>query len=125
MTTSPGATGEQETERAKRGDLGGLARTFSALVPHGLLWRQALEGWNVQRSPYIVEVEKRAVLRARRNDLLQVLRVRLRGSVPEELQQAVQTQADMGVLDKWVVRAPDVSTLEEARAALDLPPTDE
>jgi hypothetical protein len=108
-------------DEAKRGDLGGLARTFSALVPHGLLWRQALEGWNVQRSPYIVEVEQRAVLRNQRSNVLEFLSDGLGGSVPEELQQVVAAQTDMATLRRWLKQARNVTTLEQARTALDLP----
>jgi hypothetical protein len=109
-----------ETDATRRADYGGLAVVFANLAGSGGVWRQTVEGLNVERSVFIQEWEARGELRATRATLLRILKVRLRQEVPADLVQAVQAQGDRATLDRWLDLALTVASFEEARAAFGL-----
>jgi hypothetical protein len=80
------------------------------------------EGWNVERSAYLEEIGRRGQLQLSRTHVLLVLRTRLGGDLPAELIAAIEQQTDLNKLDDWFKRSLTVSSVDEARAALDFPP---
>ncbi len=115
----------EEPDLRIRADLGGLAGTFVELVDRGRIWNPVLEGWNVERSAYVEAIEARGLRRGQlqlsRTHVLLVLRTRLGGDLPAELVAAVEQQTDPGKLDDWFKRSLTVSSMDEAREALDFP----
>jgi hypothetical protein len=76
-----------ERDERWRSDLGTLALVFVQLTRHEAAWREALEGWNMERSRVVVEWEEKGAAKA----LLRVLRARFGPSVPVDLESAIGT----------------------------------
>lgn len=53
------AVADREPEATRRAIYGSGALVFAELVERGTVWRVALEGWDVERSKYVVEWETR------------------------------------------------------------------
>src|SRR5205085_1340191 len=110
----------EEPDLRKRADLGGLAGVFAGLAGRKAVWHTVLEGWAVERSQFLEEIERRGELRSARSYPLLLLRTRLRQEVPADLVQAIQQQTDSATLDRWFNEAMTLTSLDEARAALGL-----
>src|SRR3954451_9248734 len=93
-----------------------------ALAARRPLWDQALEGWNVERSPDTLEWEARGAAGARRDALLELLSVQLKMAVPADVEQRIHQQKDATVLGEWFRKALHLSTADEIRAAFVVPP---
>jgi len=111
---------ETEPDLKKRADYGVLALAFARLADHREVWQKGLEGWNMERSPYFIEIEARGEAKGRRAMLLRLLQTRFGTPVPEEVKQAVQAQSDHSILEAWFDRALAAATLDELRKALGL-----
>jgi hypothetical protein len=110
----------EEPDPRRRADLGGLARVFADLADRRRFWGHVLEGWNVERSPFLEEIERRGQMRTSRTYVQLVLRTRLGHDLPGELIAAIEQQTDPATLDHWFKRALTITSLDEARAALGL-----
>jgi hypothetical protein len=86
-------------------DLGALARLFAKLAERKEVWDPVLEGWNVERSPVVLEWQKQAqhanVVAARRV-LMSSLQSRLSGELPPDLLTAIQAQEQHQTLLDWL-----------------------
>ena len=113
-----------EPNEERRASLGGLAKVFARLAEREAAWNPVLEGWNVERSPVIMEWEergeKRGLLKGSRDSLLRVLRARLNQEPPAEILHAVEQQEDLGVLSRWIDEASTASGLAAVRRVLGL-----
>jgi hypothetical protein len=109
-----------EPDEVKRASIGGVAKVFARLADREAVWKPVLEGWNVERSPVVLEWEMKGELRASRQKLLRVFQVRLGQEVPPDVQQAVQEQQDLAVLAAWFDQALTVPDMEQARRFLGL-----
>ncbi len=110
----------EEPDLRIRADLGGLAKVFADLADRRSIWNPLLEGWNVERSAYVEEIETRGQVKALRATILRILGRRPIGALPAELVEAVQQQKDLATLERWIDQVITVSSLDEARAALGL-----
>jgi hypothetical protein len=77
-----------------------------------------LEDWNVERSPFLEEIENRGQLRTARTYVELVLRTRLRQGLPGDLLEIIQQQMDQATLDRWLTEAATIDTLQQARDLL-------
>jgi hypothetical protein len=119
---------EQEGDRHRRASYGGLALVFAGLAGCAAVWRQGLEGWNVEESQIVLEWqakaraegEARGRLEVLRSKLLQVVRLRLKIEPPAEIVTAVQAQNDPQVLSRWFDQTLLATSLEEVQTALGL-----
>jgi hypothetical protein len=111
-----------ETDERLRADLGGIARVFAALADRGEVWNPLLEGWNMERSLFLEEIERRGQLRATRTHMILVLRTRLKKEVPADLVEAIHRQTDPTTLDRWFNEALLVDTADDARVRFGLSP---
>lgn len=93
---------EREPDAHIRGDIVGLAMVLSELVEREPIWKRGLEGLDVERSKTVMEWEQRGELRRARSDLLKFLRFRCGGSLAQDLQQAIESQADLATLAEWI-----------------------
>jgi hypothetical protein len=110
------AAGEKDERR--RADLGGLAGVFAELADRRPIWKPVLEGWNVERSVFVEEMERRGELRNARTFVELVLRTRLRQHLPPDLLEVIQRQMDQDTLHRWLTEASTIDTLEQARDLL-------
>jgi len=107
-------------DRNRRLNFGAAAGTLAELGGCGAVWRQALEGWNVEEeSRWLKELEAKAVAKAKtetkREDLLQVVRLRFPGKESPELLAAVERQTDNNELLRWLkvaVVASDIAQIQ-------------
>jgi hypothetical protein len=111
-----------EPDANKREKFAALALVFAELTRELVNWQQALEGWQMRESQIILgwmaEGELKGILRSKRADLLEVLRVRFQDPVPESLRLAVEGTNDPDILDCWFKAALRVKTLAGFRAAM-------
>jgi hypothetical protein len=91
----------QEPDEERRASIGGLAKVFARLAEREAVWNPVLEGWNVERSPVIMEWEERGRLKDKRESLLRLLEIRFNQSIPADVLQAVQQQIDRAILSQW------------------------
>ena len=99
------------------------ALVFADLTDCRPVWKQALEGWNVEQSAQVLEwqaeAEKRGLARgkaeAKMDALLRVLRTRFPTAVPEDLERVVRETTDLNQLDRWLEAAVKAATLAAFR----------
>ncbi len=94
-----------------RSDLGTLALVFVQLTRHETVWRNALEGWNMERSRVVVEWEEKTERRL----LLRQLRAKFGQASPSDLEKAIPTLTaeERG---QWADALVTVPTLEAFRS---------
>ena len=122
---------QAEPDARRRADYAGLALVFADLTDCRPVWKQALEGWNVEQSAQVLEwqaeAEKRGLARgkaeAKMDALLRVLRTRFPTAVPEDLERVVRETTDLNQLDRWLEAAVKAATLAafRRRAGLAVP----
>jgi hypothetical protein len=87
-----------------------LALIFAGLTRHLDRWKKALEGWNVKESTVVnewkaewkAEGKAEGAIEARRDDILRLLKLKFPGQVPAEWVAAVEAQADLKILSRWL-----------------------
>jgi hypothetical protein len=110
------------TDQRLCADLGGLARVFVDLADRQRSWRPVLEGWAVERSAFVDEIERQERLRTVRTYVELGLRTQLRcRELPAELMEVIEREMDKTTLDRWFVGTFTIDTLDQARALLGLP----
>jgi hypothetical protein len=113
---------QAEPDARRRADYAGLALVFAELTDCRPLWKQALEGWNVEQSLQVLEwqaeAEKRGLARgqaeAKVAGLLHVLTKRFR-AVPADVERSIRATSDLEQLDRWLDAALDAATLTAFR----------
>src|SRR5262249_22807624 len=103
----------------RRADLGGLARLFAAHAGRMKVWGPVLEGWNVERSPYLEQVRAEGDLRATRAAVQKVLEVRFPGAVPAEATDAIRQATKLPLLQQSLALAVTVKSPDVVRAFLE------
>ncbi len=109
--------GAEQDERI-RADMGGLARVFAAHAGRMKVWAPVLEGWNVERSPWLDEIRMEGALRTARADVEEVLDARFPGAVPSELIEAIRQETKLPLLKQILRRAATTKSPDEVRAIL-------
>jgi hypothetical protein len=104
----------EETDEQWRSDYAALVLVFVGLTRHAAAWRKALEGWNMERSPQVLEWQAQRERRAIRR----VLEARFQEAVPADLAEVIAKLIDPDELDRWVEAAATALTLEAFRAAV-------
>jgi hypothetical protein len=124
----------QESDNSRRAAYGAIALIFADLTGRVDQWRSGLEGWNMRDSTVVAEwkaegraegkaegrAEGRAegIAKTRRGDLLRLLELKFRATVPADLMSAVETQTDLDVLARWFDAAVLADSLDAFRAAI-------
>jgi hypothetical protein len=106
-----------ETNPRSRANYASLALVFAGLTRHLDRWKQALEGWNVKKSPVVEEWRAEARAEARRDDILHLLGLRFPGQVPPEVVAAVESQANLDELSRWLDAVVTSPSLDAFRVA--------
>ncbi len=114
-----------EADSRRRSDYAGLALVFADLAKCRDVWKQALEGWNMEQSQQVLEwqaeAEKRGWVRGRAegraegqaNALETVLRARFGQELPAELKALIENTSDASVLNGWLEAVMNTSSLDE------------
>jgi hypothetical protein len=96
-----------------------LARVFAELADCGPVWNQALEGWNVKQSQFVEEWKTEGKIKARAEDVIEVLQLRFGTELPADLVQRIQTTTDVDLLKRWLDAAARSRTLNKFRQTLE------
>jgi hypothetical protein len=113
---------QADPDARRRADYAGLALVFAELTDCRPLWKQALQGWNVEKSLQVLEwqaeAEKRGLARgqsqAKVAALLHVLTKRFR-AVPADVERSIRETSDLEQLNRWLDAALDAATLSAFR----------
>ena len=110
------AEANQEPDVRRRADLGSLALTLATLKEWFPAWKEALKEWNMLESPYVLELQAEATLKAtlkvKHEDLKMFLEGRF-GSLPADLGQRIEVTTDLAKMDQLLHAAPRINRLEE------------
>ncbi len=110
---------EREKDEARRKTIVDLARVFADLAGCQEVWDKGLEGVDVNESKVMREVRQQGAVVSKREDLLEFLEARYSGQLPATFLERLRTEADLGVLSRWVRLAGSASSLDAFLAALD------
>jgi hypothetical protein len=92
-------------QRRVRGTLVGIALVFAELAGCYLSWERSLEGWEMTESQvvnrWISQGEARGKLAMARAKLVDLLKGRFPGAVPDEIVQLINQQESLELLDGW------------------------
>jgi hypothetical protein len=109
-------------DRHVRGNMAVIALVFAELAGRRIEWKRELEGFEMTESQvvneWIAEAEVKAILRTRRQDLLELLEVRFPGQAPTEVVQLIQQQDSQDLLNDWFKAALRALTWEQFLAVL-------
>gem|GEM_PF-767319 len=115
---------QQEPDPPRRADYAALALVFAELSDCRPIWKQSLEGWNVEQSVQVLEwqaeAEKRGLARGKGDALLRVLHTRFSPGVAADVERAVRETSDPEQLDQWLDVAVTASTLAVFRRRVGL-----
>ena len=106
------AAAGQEPDARRRADLGSLALTLAALKDWFAAWKEALKGWNMQESQFVLELQAEAALKAKLGALRVILEERF-GVLPAELLSRMEATPDLGKMDQLLRAAVRIGRLEE------------
>jgi hypothetical protein len=125
-----------DPDQRRRGDWAGLALVFAEAAQAHALWKQALEGWNVETSQQVLEWQAEALQRgltegkakgkaegkaeAKAEDVISALRLRFGKKLPKQLQRLISQTTDLGLLDRWLEAAITAESLDAFRARTSL-----
>jgi hypothetical protein len=98
----------KEPDVRRRADLGSLALTLATLKEWFAVWKEALKEWNMLESPYVLELQATATLKAVKT----VLEERF-GALPADLLARLEATTDAGKLDQLLRAAIRVNRPEE------------
>jgi hypothetical protein len=105
-----------EPDPRRRADLGALALTLAALKDWFAAWNNALKGWNMQESQFVLELQAAANLEARLAAKLEALKAFLEGRfgpLPADMVHRIDAVTDLQRLDQLIRAAGRVSRPEE------------
>ena len=105
-----------EPKESWREDFGALALTFAELAKRKGVWQTGLEGWNVRESKFLAGWEKQGIVKARREDVLRALQLRLQNPLPMDFVNAVNSCEDLTELQRWFDLSQTATNLTEFRA---------
>ena len=105
----------QEPDVRRRADLGSLTLTLAALKDWFAVWKEALKGWNMQESQFVLELQAEATLKAKLEDLRMFLEGRF-GPLPADLLSRIEATTDLARANQLLQAAPRVGRLEELSA---------
>lgn len=108
--------------RSRRGDLAVVALVFAELAGRAIVWKRALEEFDMTESQvvneFIAKAEMKTELRIQRQNLLELLAGRFPGAVPAEVTRLIEQQDSFDLLHNWFKAAIRATTFEEFMAVL-------
>src|SRR5262249_8465107 len=103
---------QAEPDGRLRGELHGLALVLSELSPHSGLWRSALEGLTVTRSPFLESIRTEGRAQAQSEDLAELLKAKFPQQVSPDVLRRVEQSRDVDQLRRWFRAALDAADWE-------------
>jgi hypothetical protein len=104
-------------DRRIRGNLAGIALVFAELAGRRIEWKRGLEGFEMTESQvvneWISQGEARGILKMAREVLIDILKVRFPGSVPDEIVRLINQQESVDLLHDWRRAALRAGTFEQ------------
>jgi hypothetical protein len=115
-----------EPDSGLRATYGAIVTLFAELTGCVPAWKAGLEGWNMRESTVVAEWKAEALAeglakglaQGERNALLLVLGQKFQAAVPADLAAAIEAQADVDVLSRWLTAAVAAASLEAFRTAI-------
>jgi hypothetical protein len=87
-------------------DYAGLTLVFADLTGCRAVWKEALEGWNVQVSQQVLEWQDKARQEGETTqaqaDLMRILELRFGSPMPTDLASEIAAERDLDVLSRWL-----------------------
>jgi hypothetical protein len=106
------ALASQILDSRLRADLGSLALALAALKDWFPLWKDALKEWNMLESPFVLDLQREATIKAKIEDLKVFLESRF-GELPADLLRRIEVLTDLNRVDQLVRAAGRVNRPEE------------
>ncbi len=92
-----------------------LTRVFLELSSERERWRQALEGLDVIKSPYMESLREEGRTEEKAKVIVQFLSSRFPGQLPADLRAMIEQTRDRARLDQWVPLAATAASLDDFR----------
>jgi hypothetical protein len=121
---------QAEPDDRRRSDYAGLTLVFADLTGCRAVWKEALEGWNVQVSQQVLEWQDKARQEGRQEgwqegeiakaqaDLMRILELRFGSPMPTDLASEIAAERDLDVLSRWLDATITSPGLDAFRAIL-------
>jgi len=93
---------------------------FAELADRRPVWKQALEGWNVQQSIQVLEWQAEGEKKGMAESILRVLRRRSSSEIPPDVEVAIRRTQDQALLDSWLDMAATATSIDEFRQSAKL-----
>jgi hypothetical protein len=106
------------TDRRMRGNLAGVALLFAELVGRRIEWKRGLEGFEMTESQVVNEWIDQGKLAMAREVLIDILKVRFPGSLPDEIVRLINQQESVDLLQDWRRAALRAGTFEQVMDVL-------
>ncbi len=106
-----------EPDQRRRADYGALAKALAPAAGRKEVWDQALEGWAMKESPFLLEVERKASAREQVRSVLDALAFRFPPGAPSELAErikAVSEEDRLRELHRLAVTSPSFEDFRRA-----------
>ena len=104
--------------RSTRGNLAVVALVFAELAGRAMIWKRALEDFDMTESQVVNEWISKGELRKERQLLLRLLNKRFPGAVPPEVAKLISEQESLDLLNHWFDAAASAVTYDEFFAVL-------
>jgi hypothetical protein len=108
----------QEPDNSRRAVYGAIVLIFADLTDRVEQWRSGLEGWNMRESTVVAEWKAEGRAEGKREDLLRLLELKFRATVPSDLVSTVENQSNLDILTNWFDSAVLADSLEAFRKAI-------
>jgi hypothetical protein len=105
-------------DRKHRGNLASIATVFAELVGNAIVWKRALEGFDMTESQVVNEWVAQAEIRKQRQLLLRLLNKRFPGEIPSDVTKLLNEQESSELLNYWFDAAASATTFAEFMAVL-------
>lgn len=104
-------------DRIRRNDLALVALVFAELAGRRIVWKRALEDFDMTESQVVNELIEKMELRKEQQLLLRLLNKRFPGAVPAGITKLVNEQEDLDLLNHWFDAAASAATFDQFMAA--------
>ena len=100
-------------DRVRRGDLAVVALVFAELAGRSIVWKRALEDFDMTESQVVNEWISRAELRKEQQLVVRLLNTRFPGKASAEVTKLISEQESADLLNHWFDTAASVPTFDE------------
>jgi hypothetical protein len=111
-------TSSRIDDRSRRGDLAGIAMIFAELAGRAIVWKRALEGFEMTESQVVKEWMSQGELKNQRQLLLRLLNKRFPGAVPADVSKLINEQESFDLLNHWFDAAASANSFQDFMTVL-------